>query len=62
MTSPQLTAAEIAAGTVALRAMVAQIIPAWEQRMVPATYIDQAVAAVVAAVDKVRDAAPGATK
>jgi mannitol-1-phosphate/altronate dehydrogenase len=57
-TSPQLTAAEIAAGTTALKAMVATLIQAWEQRMVPAAYIDQAVAAVVAAVDKVRDATP----
>ena len=57
MTTKEMTAAEIAAGTAALKAMVAELIPAWEQSMVPATYIEQAVAAVVAAVDKVRDAA-----
>jgi hypothetical protein len=52
-----MTAAEIAAGTAALKDMVATLIPAWEQSMVPATYIEQAVAAVVAAVDTVRDSA-----
>jgi hypothetical protein len=55
MTTKEMTAAEIAAGTAALKDMVATLIPAWEQAMVPATYIEQAVAAVVAAVDKVRD-------
>ena len=57
MTTPQMTAAEISAGTAALKDMITTLIPAWEQSMVPATYIEQAVAAVVAAVDKVRDAA-----
>ena len=57
MTTKEMTAAEIAAGTAALKAMVAELIPAWEQSMVPSSYIEQAVAAVVAAVDKVRDAA-----
>jgi hypothetical protein len=57
MTTKEMTAAEIAAGTAALKDMVAELIPAWEQSMVPATYIEQAVAAVVAAVDTVRDSA-----
>lgn len=56
-TSPELNAAELVAGTKALKASLAQSIPSWEQSMIPADAIENAVATVVAAVDAVRDAA-----
>ena len=58
-TSPQITAAELTAGTAALKASLAGSMPQWELNMVPAGAIEQAVATVVTAIDKVRDATPG---
>lgn len=57
MTTPTMTTAEIAAGTDALKAMIASKLPVWQQRLVPADLLAAAVQAVVAAVDKVRDGA-----
>ena len=55
-TSPQLNVAEAAAGKAALEKMIADVLPSWQRGMIPAGMLDKAVAAVVTAVDKVRDA------
>lgn len=56
MTTPAINAAEIAAGTKALQTMIAATLPSWQQRLVPADILAEAVQAVVSAVDTVRDA------
>lgn len=61
MTTPEMHTDELAAGTEALKTMIAEILPAWQQAMVPQGMLDKAVAAVVAAVDKVRDEASAAS-
>jgi hypothetical protein len=61
-TTKEMNAAELAAGTAALKASLTKSFPSWELNMAPAGSIEAAVATVVAAVDAVRDAAdPKAT-
>ena len=57
MTTKEMNAAELAAGTAALKTSLAASFPAWELEMAPQGSIEAAVACIVAAIDTVRDAA-----
>jgi hypothetical protein len=57
MTTKEMNAAELAAGTAALKTSLAASFPAWELSMAPQGSIEAAVKTVVVAIDAVRDAA-----
>jgi thioesterase domain-containing protein len=56
-TSATLNAQELAAGTAAANVIVNARVPAWQRRMIPEGAIEELVAAVVNAVDEIRDQA-----
>ena len=57
MATKEMTAAETKAATDALQGMIDSKLPDWQRRLVPQALLVEAVQAVVAAVDKVRDGA-----